>query len=235
MSATLSNLEMLRQVATRLGPLREQMVFLGGATVGLFLTDSAAPVARPTKDVDVIVEVASTMDYVTRLREALRAQGFSEDTTPGAPLCRWTADGIVLDVMPTSADVLGFSNRWYPLALSTAVEHALSKQLAIRVVTPPCFVATKLEAFRGRGKGDYQGSHDLEDLIAVVDGRDQLVDEILTADDTKLREYLSVAVADLLRTDAFIDALPGHLPPDVGSQSRLEGLLERLRRIAGHG
>ena len=89
---------MLGQVAKRLGPLREQMVFLGGATVGLFLTDSAAPPARATKDVDVIVEVASTMDYVTRLREALRAQGFSEDTTPGAPLCRGTADDIVRDV-----------------------------------------------------------------------------------------------------------------------------------------
>src|ERR1700682_5225818 len=48
----------------------------------------------------------------------------------------------------------------------------------IRVVTAAFFVATKLEAFKGRGKGDFFGSRDLEDLISVVDGRATLVAEI---------------------------------------------------------
>lgn len=232
MSAHLANRVMLRQVALRLGPLCERVVFLGGATVGLFITDSAAPSIRATKDVDVIVEVSSTIDYVGRIRDELRARGYHEDTSEGAPLCRWIADGLVLDVMPTAAEVLGFSNRWYPLALATSVEFVLAKALTIRLVTPPCFVATKLEAFRGRGGGDYQGSHDLEDLIAVVDGREELCDEVAVAGDSALRKYIASRIRGLLRNEAFIDAVPGHLPPDTGSQARLGLVMERLRRLA---
>lgn len=51
------NIERLCLVASRLGPLREQVVFLGGATTALLVTDPAAPAPRPTKDVDVIIEV----------------------------------------------------------------------------------------------------------------------------------------------------------------------------------
>ena len=226
-----SNLEMLSQIAVRLGPMRERVVFLGGATVGLFITDPAAPSIRVTNDVDVVIEVGSTLAYLGQLRDELRALGFSEDSTPDAPICRWVADGILLDVMPTNAEILGFSNRWYPLAMSTATRHQLSKNLSIRLVTPPCFVATKLEAFRGRGRGDYAASHDLEDLIAVVDGREVLSAEVATTD-RELRQYVAATIADLLNVSAFLDALPGHVPPDAGSQDRVSLILNRLRRLA---
>ena len=72
------------------------VVFLGGAATALLITDSATPDVRVTKDVDVIVEIASRGDYY-RLAESLRSFGFAEDTSEGAPVCRWLVDGIVVD------------------------------------------------------------------------------------------------------------------------------------------
>jgi hypothetical protein len=84
----------------------------------------------------------------------------------------------ILDVMPLDEKILGFSNRWYKPAMDSSVVHEVEPDLRVRVVIAIYFCATKLEAFTGRGKGDYQSSHDLEDLIAVVDGRAELVTEI---------------------------------------------------------
>lgn len=79
--------------------------------------------------------------------------------------------------MPTQGEILGFSNRCYPLALDTAQPQVLPNGRTIRIVTAPVFMATKLEAFRGRGRGDYLLSHDREDMMAVVDGRASLLEE----------------------------------------------------------
>lgn len=60
----------------------------------------------------------------------------------------------------------------------------------MRVVAPALFVATKLDAFHGRGGGDIVASHDLEDIIAVVDGRPEIVSEVAAAS-TDVRVYIA--------------------------------------------
>jgi hypothetical protein len=224
-----SNIELLKEVAKRLGPLLSEVVFVGGCTTGLFITDAAAADVRPTFDVDVIAEITSYADYAT-FSERLRSLGFREDTSKGAPLCRWLIDGMKLDVMPIEEKIFGFSNRWYRAAMDAAQEIELEPGLRIRALTPPYFVATKLEAFRGRGRGDFTSSHDLEDLLAVVDGRVEIVSEIASTGD--LRPYIAEQFRTLLGTPAFIDALPGHLLPDAGSQARLPILLNRLKEVS---
>jgi hypothetical protein len=224
-----SNIELLKEVAKRLGPLLSEVVFVGGCTTGLFITDAAAAEVRPTFDVDVIAEITSYADYAT-FSERLRALGFRDDTSKGAPLCRWLIDGMKLDVMPIEEKILGFTNRWYRAAMDAAQQIELEPGLHIRVVTAPYFVATKLEAFRGRGHGDYTSSHDLEDLLAVIDGRDEIAAEI--ADAGALKSHIATEFQTLLETPAFIDALPGYLLPDAGSQSRLSLLLSRLKEIS---
>ena len=107
----------------------------------------------------------------------------------------------------------------------------LKPGLSIRVVTAPYFCATKLEAFKGRGRDDYWSSHDLEDLIAVIDGRQELVDELRDAAGD-VRSYIAAGTKRLLEVDSFIDALPGYLLPDAVSQARIGLLLERLNAIA---
>jgi predicted nucleotidyltransferase len=115
--------------------------------------------------------------------------------------------------------------------MDTAIKYELSPDLEVRVVTAPYFLATKIEAFLGRGKGDYLWSHDLEDLIFVIDGRSAIVDEV-QADTPWLREYLSTRIKHLLATSAFIDALPGYLLPDAASQVRIGTVIRRLEAIA---
>jgi hypothetical protein len=172
-----SNLPPLTRIAQQLDPLLPELVFVGGATTELFFTSPAASEVRMTRDADVICEVAGRVEY-HRLGERLRTLGFQEDTLPEAPLCRWTSDHGILDVMPVDEDILGFSNPWYERALSTANWVNLSKDLRIRVVSPPMFIATKLAAFEGRGEGDLLRSHDIEDIVVVIAYRDELVPEV---------------------------------------------------------
>jgi hypothetical protein len=94
-------------------------------------------------------------------------------------------------------------------------------------------MATKLEAFRGRGRGDHLRSHDLEDVVLLVDGREELVDEVDSAP-ADLQEYLSCECAALLAEPRFVDAIFGFLRPDAASQARAEAMvLPRLHAIAG--
>ena len=148
----------------------------------------------------------------------------------GAPLCRWTHGALTLDVMPLDSEVLGFSNRWYPDALRTAGNVQLPSGLLIRSINAPHFLATKLEAFNGRGERDYLASHDLEDFIAVVDGRSSLIAEVESAS-SELKMYIADSVRLLLKEARFLDALPGYLLPDDASQARIGQLLSKLRAL----
>ncbi|MDA8259568.1 MAG: hypothetical protein M0Z99_28680 [Betaproteobacteria bacterium] len=222
---------MMELVAEQLGDgLREELVFVGGAVTGLLITDPAQPAIRPTEDVDLIVQATVRADYV-HVEKALRAQGFVNDISKDAPICRWRVGAVTVDVMPTLKEILGFSNRWYPLALATARKTPLPSGMVIRLITAPVFVATKFEAFADRGNSDYLFSHDLGDLISVIDGRDELMAECRQLDDA-LKVYLRDWVGRLLATPAFLEALPGHLPGDAASQARLPDLEDKLRLLA---
>lgn len=219
------NRAQLIKVVRALGALSNEVVFVGGATVGLLITDPAARSVRRTKDVDVVVEVASYAEYQIKVGPALRERGFVECTDDGAPICAWKVDGIRVDVMPTDAAVLGFTNPWYQGAIATAAEYDLDGT-AIRLIAAPYFLATKFVAFADRGESDYYASHDLEDILAVVDGRASLVDEISVADEA-VRSYLVESVEGLLASAEFNNALPGHVEP-----GREKVCLVRLRAIA---
>jgi predicted nucleotidyltransferase len=224
-----SNLERLKATATLLRPMLGDLVFLGGSVAGLLVTDAGVGPPRATLDVDVIAEIGSYAGYAA-FGERLHSLGFSEDTREGAPLCRWVHSGAVLDVLPLDEKILGFSNRWYRAAMDSAISRRLSQDLEIRVVTAPYFLATKLDAFRGRGRGDLAASHDMEDLIFVIDGRTTIVEEV-QREAPVLREYLGTAATELLGTPEFLDALPGYLLPDAASQARITTVLRRMRAI----
>lgn len=222
------NRALFESVVRLLAPVLDELVFVGGCTTGLFITDPAASGIRPTKDVDAIVDVTSYAKYTT-LSERLRTLGLAEDTTPGAPLCRWRRDDFIVDIMPTDATVLGFSNQWYQAAIETALTIDIG-EYRVRVVTPALFIATKLEAFHGRGGGDIVASHDLEDVIAVFDGRPEIASDVAAAS-TDVRDYIASELRALLDNRDFVEALGGFLPPDAASQGR-RGLLEaRLRSM----
>jgi hypothetical protein len=216
------NLQLLTDAAKLLAPILGELVFVGGCATALLITDNAAVDVRPTFDVDAIAEITSYAGY-TEFSERLRKLGFQEDTSEGAPLCRWRQKTTTLDVMPLDAKILGFSNTWYEPAMLHSEECELEKGLKIRLFTPVYFCASKLEAFGGCGRNDFSGSRDLEDLIAVVDGRAELVAEIQAAAND-VRSYLAKELKKLLSIREFTNALPGHVPPDAASQERVAQL-----------
>ena len=221
------NLELLRTAVSRLGSLANEMVFVGGCATGLLITDEASPENRPTLDVDAIIEAVTYSQYVD-FEKRLGEIGFKRDLSEGAPICRWMMDEVLLDILPIDGNILGFKNSWYEGAVKTAVSHNIGAETDIRAASPPYFIATKLEAFADRGNNDFLGSRDIEDVISVINGREELVDDIKNADEG-VREYISRSVSELLKKRAFVDSLSGHLNPDT---DRLPILLERLEQIS---
>lgn len=201
------NLPTLRVIAQALGDLREQVVFLGGAVAGLLVTDPLAEGVRATVDVDAVAQAGWAQ--FQRLQRELARRGFREDADSGV-ICRWIHrdSGVVFDLMPENPDVLGFANRWYPYVVATAQPMALGEGLHIRLATAVAFVATKLEAFASRGRGDVLASHDLEDVLNIVDGREELVREVAEAA-VGVRQAIAQAFAGLLARADFLDVLPG--------------------------
>jgi len=224
------NIEIVTRAVEQLGEVADEMVFLGGCATGLLITDQAAPPIRQTIDVDTIVQVSSRGEYY-QLSDALREKGFREDTSDDAPLCRWRGDVVILDVMPTDESILGFANKWYVSAMEHAKEISLPSGQTIKMVSAPYFLITKLEAFDGRGEGDYQMSHDMEDIIAVLDGRVEIIADVDSAD-KKLRKELSQRFVELRHDDRFIQSIPGHMPPDAGSQLRVSHVRDVINAIA---
>jgi len=205
--------ELVETAASALGPIADEVVFLGGASIHLWITDPAAPPTRTTEDVDVISEVTSLASYYA-LGERLRDRGFVEASDSDV-ICRWrhAETGLLVDVMPQDEAVLGFSNRWYPTAIATATNLTLGNGMAIRSATPPSIVATKLAAWKGRGGGDALTSLDLHDIVVLVDGRAELAPEV-AGSDGQLRNYV-VSGFRVLLEDRNLDyllasALHGH-------------------------
>ncbi len=225
-----ATLEMVKVVAGGLGSLKERVVFLGGAATSLLITDPALPHIRTTFDVDVIVEVLSRMDYY-RLEDALRKLGFTQNIDSDHPVCRWAFHDVIIDIMPTDAKILGFSNRWYVQAIRHSEIVRVDDDLEIRLVTAPFFLATKIEAFFGRGKSDFLSSHDIEDIISIINGRKELIGEV-SRSSPELRSFLSATFKAFLATEAFLESIPGHLLPDPANQARYGIVLDRITQIA---
>jgi len=222
------NLGQLLAAAEKLRQLLDQIVFVGGCVTGLLVTDPAAAPVRPTLDVDAIVAIASYAEF-TLLENRMRELGFRESHAEGAPICRWLHGDLILDLMPTDASILGFSNRWYRPALENAQRVRIGDH-QVQLITAPYFLATKLEAFHGRGKGDFRASRDLEDIVTVIDGRPEIVNEVhLPAPD--LRKYLSEEFRALLSNRDFREACPGHLLPDAASQQRIGLVVKRMQQL----
>ncbi len=222
-------IEALRAVARRLEPLETKFVFLGGAVIELLVDNPTVSELRPTKDVDVVAEVLTTSVFY-ELEERLRQAGFQHDTSEGAPLCRWLVDGYHVDVMPVEAPPLGMNTRWFREALDFPVSRNLGDGCEIDVVSAPVFIATKLEAFRDKGKGDFQASHDIEDVVSVVDGCADIVIQVSYAPGA-VRGFVMEELGVWLKRPDFTDLVAGHLSGMSLSAGREPIVCERIRSI----
>lgn len=197
----------LDHAAASLGDL--DVVFIGGAALPLLYEEDVA--ARETNDADCIVLVQSRAELAV-LEARLRRRGLRQPLDREGPICRWwTADDQVIDVMPVSAEVLGFSNRWYEGAFHNAMPVVLGSGRVVKVAAAPWLLATKIEAFRSRGASFPYGSKDLEDILTLVRGRPTLAVELRELRDAPLRRYLLDFLGAMLTWPELPDLVDGHM------------------------
>jgi len=208
------NLVRIKAVHQALKGLEQDYVFVGGATVSLYATNPGlATEIRPTDDVDIVVELASYKGYA-ELDERLRTLGFNNDIVSGV-ICRYTIQGVIVDVMPTDPSIIGFSNRWYAKGFESAVQYVLDEQTTVQIFSLPYFVASKWEAFKGRGKNDYRTSKDFEDLVYVFENVDDFEPQIQSSPEHVI-SYLREEFVDLINQDDFEEGLYAHLTGGYG-------------------
>lgn len=218
------NLLRIKSVGLILKELDQEFVFVGGATVSLYATDpELSGEVRPTNDVDVVVELASYGGY-SALDEKLRSIGFVNDVASGV-ICRYKIRGIIVDIMPTEPEVIGFSNKWYPEGFSNAIEYKLDEEITIKYFSLPYFFASKWEAFKGRSNGDYRSSKDFEDLVYVLENVDNFEEQMKSAP-THLINYLRKELSNVMFTDAFEEGIYAHLQ---GGYSGADATYIRMR------
>ncbi len=198
------NLDAVAEVTNALSKLGVDFALTGGVVIGFLLDYPEVANIRPTNDVDAIAAVISLLEY-SKLEANLRNCGFRHDTSDGAPPCRFLLNGIKVDVMPAQDETGRFSNRWFRHALETASTKSL-RGVTAKTVSAPCFVATKLAAFEDRGRGDYF-SHDIEDIITVIDGRASLVEEI-GLEEPELQKFVGESIRTLLQDQRFMMHCP---------------------------
>lgn len=208
-------LDILRTVASALGvDLRERLVFLGGSVTALLITDRVTlKDVRTTDDVDLIINLAGYPGW-TELLEQLRAKGFSESAQDSV-ICRLRLGRLKVDFMPDDPNILGFSNRWYAKAIDTANTYRLSDELNINLIAPEMFIATKLEAYLSRGNDDLFSSKDAEDILLIIDGRPELIDEI-SASDEEVRRFISEQIKAMIDNPDFYDFVEGNVRSPEG-------------------
>jgi len=223
-------LEEIRTVARRLQPLDIPFTFIGGAVLGLLVDDPKLSEVRSTKDVDVLVEVMTYGEYMA-LEARLHRAGFQPDTSPGAPICRWIIDGCLVDILPKDSAALGMNSQWFHEVMANSQVVDLGGGCVTRVITPALFLATKLEAFKDRGKGDYLMSRDLGDIVTLVDGRATIVQDVAGAL-VAVRSFISQRFSELLKDPYFHEALPENLPRMEGAAKRVPLVTKRFEAIA---
>ncbi|MCK9403838.1 MAG: hypothetical protein M0Q26_10605 [Chitinophagaceae bacterium] len=223
-----TNIVRIKAIAGLLDQLHEDVVFVGGATVSLY-ADTKAAEARPTDDVDVIIELASYHGYAV-LDERLRGAGFVNDAASGV-ICRYQIQGITVDIMPTHPEAIGFSNKWYPDGFKEAITVTVDGR-SIKIFSLPYFIASKLEAFKSRGKGDYRFSSDFEDIVYVLENNSQAQNLVMEAN-PDVRQYLQIAFSTMLADSAFEEGLTAHLEPHTALQQaiKIETILKAI--VAG--
>lgn len=205
-----------------------EYAFVGGGVLALLVTDPTAGAVRVTKDVDVLASARTRREYL-RLDGELERRGFRHDTTEGAPACRWKWRDATVDVLPIEKSVLGWESKWFAEALAAAVPVRAGERM-VRAVTGPYFAALKLEAFDGRGGGDYLTSHDFEDVICLFDGRPEIAGEIAAAP-PGLRNALAEHFRRDLAVDDFETAVDGFVQTEPFSEERKLAILSRIRAV----
>lgn len=222
------NIATVAEVAIALKELKDKMIFVGGAVVSLYTDDPSADEIRPTADVDLAINLINYSSW-SQMQERLAELGFSPDPK-GHAICSYLYNAISVDIMPSEDGPIGPANRWYKEGFENLWTEEI-EGVAISILSPPCFLATKFEAFKDRGK-DYRTSHDIEDIIYVLDNRTTIVEEILEETES-IQQFLKEEINKVFKNASFLEIISCHIHPLI-LEDRLPILIDKIENIINH-
>ncbi len=223
---TIINRKATVKIAKALGELNQEVVFVGGAMVSLYIDDKAAEDIRSTKDIDIAFQI-TTVGKLEMLRERVIGKGFTQ-TYEDDVICRFRYDDLLVDVMSTQAVGWAPGNRWFKPGFAKA-EYIKLEDIHIKILPLAYFLATKMEAFFDRGIKDLYASHDFEDIVYIFNYTTDLVRQILEADQDVVR-YLKECVKKILEDEKILTVIPGYLYFEHVDE-RMEIIIQKLKQI----
>ncbi len=226
MKNTLINRRIIERVAIALEELNDDVVYVGGATVSLYVNDPAAKDVRATKDIDISVEIAS-ISQLEELRENLTAKGFIQ-TADLKVICRFKLEEILLDVMGTKPIGWALANPWFELGFEKR-ELIEMDNLSVHIMPLPYFLASKFVAHNDRGGSDPRMSHDFEDIVYILDNRTDWHDIIINSEN-KVKAYLMTQFQNILESNKMQEAILGNL--DYRTQEeRYKKIITKIEKL----
>lgn len=220
------NLKALHTIAYALGDLKERTVFVGGAIVGLYINDPAAEDLRPTKDVDIFLEITTSIE-LEQLRQKLTSNGFVQSADENN-ICRFLFEYIKVDVMSTMEIGWASANPWFYPGLFDLEERDVNG-IKIRILSLAYFLASKFNAFHGRGKNSPRTSHDFEDIVYILDHQPDLVIKIKSAPHD-VKKYLLSEFSHIIHEELYQEAVSGNLSYGV-EEKRYQLIMDKLNAI----
>ena len=140
---------------------------------------------------------------------------------------RYKVNGITVDVMPTSEEIPGFGNSWHKPAFITAPSCDLGQKVTLKLFRPEYFLASKFDAFKGRGKNGGRTSTDFEDMVYLFNNRTTLWQKIEKSD-ILVKEYFLERLKSLLTNRYIKEWISGHL--ERSEQGMTIHILENMAR-----
>ena len=142
--------------------------------------------------------------------------------------------GIIVDIMPNDADILGFSNPWYDEGYRNRIKTSAIDQ-EIQIFTAPYFIASKLVALNSRLDGDrlfdWRWSRDFEDIMKIISEVD-LFDES-TCMSKELRVFIKSAFDSFRKDLNFLEeAISANLRPPFYTDRDIELIIDKIILIA---
>lgn len=224
MNNTFINREIIKKVSHALGDLNNKVIYVGGATVSLYINDPAAEDVRPTIDIDISVSVA-TFYELEAIRDELISKGFSQSSDLDV-ICRFKLDDILVDVMNTSAIAWAPANPWFEKGFKN-LEKIQMDNLTIQIMPLSYFLASKFTAYDDRGGADPRFSHDIEDISYILDNRNDWHEILNQEEDEEVKTFLIERLILIKTNSKFQEAILGNLFYE-SSEERFKSIMDKI-------
>ena len=225
MKNTLINREATLTIANALGELNEYVVYVGGAVVSFYIDDPAADDVRPTKDIDIVLEIASLVE-LEEVRTKLTKKGFYQSNEDDV-MYRFRYKDIKVDVMSTKEIGWAPANPWFEKGYNNLIQVNMD-QTQINCLSLPYYLATKFAAFYARGRNDPCTSHDFEDIVYLLNFNSSIVEHVKNSNHV-LKQYLIKCFKDILSDSVKQEAILGNLFYE-DQEYRFNKIIDKLKK-----